>query len=173
MSRPADIPMPNQYTQTREQVREYWQARSARERLILGGGIALLSLAIVWLIAVQPALRTLRTAPVQLDQLDAQLQTLQRLAAESKTLRNPVQVSPEQAAAALKAATDRLGEGSRITVQGERATLSVTNASGPALQAWLLEARSAAHARAIDVQLTRNPQSNLSGSVIVSLGVGS
>ena len=94
------------------------------------------------------------------------------MAAESKTLRNPVQISPGQAATALKAATERLGEGARISIQGDRATLTLTGVSGQALRAWLGEARSAAHARAVDVQLVLKPQ-GYAGSVIVSLGAGS
>jgi general secretion pathway protein M len=165
-------PMPPQLAGLRNQAREFWRARAPRERLILGAAIFLVVFAVVWMLAVQPALRTLREAPLQLDRLDAQLQNMQRLAAESKTLRNPVQISPGQAVSALKAATERLGEGSQITIQGDRATLTLSGVSGPALRAWLSEARSAAHARAIDVQLLRNAQ-GYAGSVIVTFGAGS
>ena len=164
--------MPQQLAGLRAQASEFWRSRAPRERLILGVAMLLIGVAIVWMLAVQPALRTLREAPLQLDRLDAQLQQMQRLAAESKTLRNPVQISPGQAAVALKAATERLGEGSQIIIQGDRATLTLAGVSGPALRAWLSEARSAAHARAIDVQLLRNPQ-GYAGSVIVTFGAGS
>ena len=56
--------------------------------------------------------------------------------------------------------------------RGDRATLTLTGVSGPALRAWLSEARSAAHARAIDVQLLRNAQ-GYAGSVVVTFGAGS
>jgi len=48
----------------------------------------------------------------------------------------------------------------------------VNGAQGETLRAWLAEARSAAHVRPIDVQLTRSAQ-GYSGSVIVSFGAGS
>jgi len=166
------VAVPPQLASLRTQLRELWRSRAPRERLILGSLLILLAVAVVWLIAVQPALRTLREAPAQLDRLDAQLQQMQRMAAESKTLRNPIRISPGQAATSLKAATDRLGDGARITIQGDRATLVVTGVSGPALRAWLAEARTAAHARAVEVQLLRNPQ-GYAGSVIVTLGAGS
>ena len=60
-----------------------WAALPARERrLLLIAGSALLAL-IVWLAAIQPAWRTLRAAPAQLDTLEAQWQGMQRLAGEA------------------------------------------------------------------------------------------
>jgi general secretion pathway protein M len=161
-----------QLASLRAQARNYWRARAPRERLIIGSAALLVGAALVWLIAVAPALRTLREAPLKLDQLDAQLQLMRRLAAESKSLRDPVRIPPNQAAIALRASTERLGDGAQITIQGDRATLTLAGTSGPALRAWLSEARSAAHARAIEVQLLRNPQ-GYAGSVIVTFGVGS
>jgi general secretion pathway protein M len=166
------LALPPQLAGLRTQAQTFWHARAPRERLILGTAMLAIGVAIVWLIAVQPALRSVREAPAQLDQLDMQLQQMQRLALESKTLRDPVQIPPGQAASALKAATERLGDAARLTIQGDRATLTVTGVPGTALRAWLGEARSAAHARAIDVQLLRNPQ-GYAGSVIVSFGAGS
>ena len=164
--------LPPQLAGLRGQAQAFWRSRAPRERLILGTAMLLIGVAIVWLIAVQPALRSVREAPAQLDQLDAQLHQMQRLALESKSLRDPVQISPGQAESALKAATERLGDAARLTVQGDRATLTVTGVSGTALRAWLGEARSAAHARTIDAQLLRNPQ-GYAGSVIVTFGAGS
>ena len=166
------IALPPQLAGLRSQAQAFWRARAPRERLILGTAMLVIGIAIVWLIAVQPALRSVREAPAQLDQLDTQLHDMQRLALESKALRDPVQIPPGQAASALKAATERLGDAARLTVQGDRATLTVTGVSGAALRAWLGEARTAAHARAIEAQLLRNPQ-GYAGSVIVSFGAGS
>ena len=156
----------------RAQARERWRAFAPRERLALGAAFVLIGGFIVWSIAVQPAARTLREAPAQLDRLDAQLQQMQRLAAESKTLRGAASVSPAQAAAALKSATDRLADKGRILLQGDRATLTLNGVQADALRAWLSEARSAARARAVDVQLARSAQ-GYSGTVVVSFGGGS
>ncbi|WP_372527529.1 type II secretion system protein GspM [Piscinibacter sp.] len=156
----------------RAQARERWRAFAPRERLALGAAFVLIGGFIVWSIAVQPAARTLREAPAQLDRLDAQLQQMQRLAAESKTLRGAAPVSTAQAAAALKSATERLGDKGRILLQGDRATLTLNGVQADALRAWLSEARGAAHARAVDVQLARSAQ-GYSGTVVVSFGGGS
>ena len=168
MSNPS-FTLPPALASVRDQAAERWRASAPRERLAVGAVLALIGVYLVWAIALQPAWRTLRDAPAQLDRLDAQLQQMQRLAAESKTLRGTAPVSPSQAAVALKSATERLGERGRIVMQGDRATLTLTGVQGDALRAWLSQARSAAHARALDVQLTRSAQ-GYAGSVVVTLG---
>jgi general secretion pathway protein M len=130
---------------------------------------ALVGLAIVWLVAVQPAWRTVRSAPAEADALEAQWQHMQRLAAESKELRATPPVPPAQSAAALRAATERLGTQGRLTLAGERATLTLSGVSGAQLGAWLVETRSAARARVVEANLTRGPQ-GYNGSVVVALG---
>jgi len=165
------LTLPPALVQAREQLRTWWRTRVPRERLALGAAAAVLGLFIAWLLFVQPALRTLREAPARIDALDAQLQHTQRLAAESQGLRGVAAVSPAQAAAALKAATDRLGDKGRLSMQGDRASLTLTGVSPEALRSWLLEARSAARVRPSEAQLTRGPQ-GYSGSIVVMLTSG-
>lgn len=153
----------------RTQARERWAALAPRERLGVALGAALLALAALWLVAVQPAWRTLRSAPAEADALEAQWQQMQRLAAESRELRGTVPVSAAQSAEALRAATERLGAQGRLTVAGDRATLTLSGASGAQLAAWLAEVRSAARARVVEATLTRGPQ-GYNGSVVVALG---
>ena len=157
-------------TSLRQQAATWWQARTARERQAVVVVALVLGLFVVWSLFVQPALRTLREAPLQLDRLDAQYQQMQRIAGEAVTLRGATRVSPTQAAAALKAATDRLGANARLSMQGDRATLTLTGGvSAEALRAWLNEARSGARARPIDAQLQRGP-AGYSGSLGLTLG---
>jgi general secretion pathway protein M len=152
----------------RQQATQAWNARTRRERQALSVVGLVLVLFLVWILFVQPAWRSLGEAPAQLDRLDAQLQQMQRLAAESRELRGTTPVSPAQAAAALKAATDRLGDAGKISLQGDRATLTLNGANPEALRAWLNEARNAARARPVEAQLMRGPK-GYSGSMIVNL----
>ena len=153
----------------RQQGAAYWRSRAPRERFALGGGVVVLSLMVFWLLFVQPAWRTAREAPAQLDQFDRQLQLIQATAAEVKNLRAIAPVSSTQAAAALKAATDRLGEHARLSMQGDRATLTLTGVTSDALLSWLGEVRSAARARPIEASLSR-AQQGYNGTVLVTLG---
>ena len=154
----------------RQQANAWWQTRAPRERQAIVVVAIVVGLFVVWSLFVQPALRIATEAPAQIDQLDAQYQQMQRIAAEATTLRGATRVSPTQAAAALKAATDRLGANARLTQQGERATLTLTGGvSAEALRAWLNEARSGARARPVDAQLQRGP-TGYTGSVSLTLG---
>jgi general secretion pathway protein M len=94
---------------------------------------------------------------------------MQTLADESKQLRAVAPVNAEQATAALKAATDRLGSKGKLQLQGERAVLTLTAVEPSQLRQWLAEARSGARARPVEATLTRAPQ-GYSGSVTLALG---
>lgn len=153
----------------RELLSQRWKAFAPRERIGLCIALMLLGVFVVWLLAIQPAWRTLQRAPAQLDALDAQWQQMQLLASETRELRSAVPVPSAQAAAALRAATDRLAEKARLSVQGERATLTMTGLAAEQLGGWLAEARSAARARPIEASLTRSAQ-GYSGTLVVTLG---
>lgn len=166
------LALPPALAQSRDRARTWWRTRAPRERLALGLAGSVVGLFLVWLVFVQPAWRTLREAPPRLDALDAQLQQMQRLAAESQGLRGVAAVPQAQAAAALKAATDRLGDKGRLSLQGDRASLTLNGASPEALRGWLLEVRSAARVRPTEAQLSRGPQ-GYSGTIVVQLSTGS
>jgi general secretion pathway protein M len=169
IGRKVNLPTPVKALST--EASERWRALPPRERLGLTlAGIAI-GIAVLWMIAVGPALRTLRETPAQIDALDAQLQSMQRLAAEARDLRGAAPVAATQAALALKSATDRLGDKGRINMQGDRATLTLNGVTGDGLRAWLTEARSGARARPIEARLTRGPQ-GYAGTLVVSIGGG-
>jgi general secretion pathway protein M len=149
-----------------------WRALSPRDRQAARIAAAAVGLLLAWLLLVQPAWRTLREAPVQIDALDAQLQQMRRLANESRELRGTAPLPSAQSVSALQAATARLGERGRIVVAADRATLTLTGVSGDQLRDWLFEARSGARARPVEAQLTRGP-GGYSGSMVVTIGGGS
>jgi general secretion pathway protein M len=147
----------------------WWRTLPARDRSLAVLAGAVLVLFLVWLLVLQPALATLRLAPVEMDRLELQLQTMQRLAAESAELRATPPVNPEQAQAALKAATERLGDKAKISLQGDRAVLTLNGAGTEALRGWLAEARSGARARPLEANLMRSG-SGYSGTLVVAVG---
>jgi general secretion pathway protein M len=156
----------------KQQARAFWRSRAARERQALAlGGVALVAV-LVWLIFVQPAWRTVSQAPAHLDRLDHQLQQLQAMSDEVRALRSVSPISAPQAAAALRAATTRLGEQARLSLQGDRASVTFTAVDSDDLRDWLNEVRSAARARPIEASLSRVAD-GYSGTVVVILGGGS
>lgn len=164
----ARLSLPPALLQRREQFRQYWRTRAPRERLALTAMAAVLGIAIGWMLFVQPAWNSLRETPAQLDELDAQLQQMQRLAAEAQTLRGVAAVSTGQATAALRAATERLGDKGRLSLLGDRASLTLNGVPPEALRGWLIEARSAARARPVEATLTR-AGNGYSGTLVVQL----
>lgn len=147
----------------------WWRALPQRDRNLAALGGTVLLLFLLWLLVLQPALSTLRQAPAEMDRLDLQLQTMQRLAAESAELRATPPVNPEQAQAALKAATERLGDKAKISLQGDRAVLTLNGAGTEALRGWLAEARSGARARPLEANLLRSG-AGYSGTLVVAVG---
>jgi general secretion pathway protein M len=164
--------LPPSITGARQQAGQFWQARAPRERqLIVAMAIAVAAL-MVWMIAIQPALRTLREAPVELARLDQQWQQTQLAAFESEGLRNATPVPPAQAAEALRAATERLGSQAKLVIQGDRATVTFTGVAFEDLRAWLGEARSGARARPVEAQLLK-AAAGYSGSIAVVMASAS
>jgi general secretion pathway protein M len=166
------VTLPPAMAALRTQARAAWRSMAPRERVALAVGIGVLVLFLGWLVFVGPAWRTLRSAPVELDRLESQLQQMQRLATDARNLRGAAPIATTQAVESLRIATARLGDRGSITFQGDRATLTLNGVSGEALRDWLGEARSGARARPVDVQLTRHPQ-GYAGLVVVTLGAGS
>jgi general secretion pathway protein M len=160
------LPAPGASVRTR--FGAWWAGRQPRERAMLGAGAALVLAALLWMLFVAPPLRVAREAPPQIARLEAELQRMQRLSGEITGLRGTTPVTQAQAGAALKAATDRLGDKAKLMLLGDRATLTLTGASPTAFQAWLVEARSGARARPLEVQLNRGTV-GLSGTVTVGL----
>ena len=156
----------------RELARQWWAGLARRERRLITAAVTLVMLALLWWVALAPALRTLQLAPVQIDAAEGQLQQMQKLASEARDLRAVTPVPADQAANVLKAATARLGDKGRLSLQGDRAVLTVAGVSSVALRDWLSEARSGARARPIEANLSRGT-SGLTGTVVVGMGVGS
>jgi general secretion pathway protein M len=142
-----------------------------RERVALTWAVAALLILTVFWLGMRPAWRTLQIAPQQLNQLDAQLQHMNQLAAQAKLLRAAPAVSSNQSAESLKAATDRLGAAAKLNLQGDRATVGLTGVSPEALAEFLREVRSVARARVTEAQLSR--RGTLYGGTVVLTLVGS
>jgi general secretion pathway protein M len=153
----------------RSQFAQRWNALAVRERVMVAAMAGALAFLVVWLAAVRPAWRTLEQAPAQRAQADAQLFAMQALADEARQLRALPPVPQGQAEQVLKSATERLGAKGKLTVQAERATLTLTGATGEDIRQWLTEARGGARARPLEATLTRAGD-GYNGTLIVAIG---
>ena len=134
-----------------------WKALAPREQnLVLAAG-GIVALALVWWVALAPALATLRQAPELHRKLDLQLQHMQRLQAEAQQLQAQPQTSPSDAVGALRTAlTQRLGTAAQMNVLGDRVTVTLKAAPADAPAEWLALARTNARAVTADAPLARS-----------------
>jgi general secretion pathway protein M len=158
-----------QWQTARTQASAAWRARAPRERIALAVAASMLIVLVVWLLLVAPALATLRSAPQQLEALETQLLQMRGMAAEVRELRNTTPVAAAQAGLAIKAAAERHGDKVRLTLQADRALVTLINISPEQLRALLVEVRSAARARPVEAQLTRGA-GGYSGTLVFNVG---
>lgn len=138
----------------------WWPELAPREqRMVIVAG-ALVVLALVWWVALAPALRTLATAPAAHAELDAQLQQMAALQIQAKALQAQPRANREDALRALETSVRQgLGPNAQIQVAGAGAgegvlvTLRATPADG--LAQWLAQARGNARAVPREAHLIR------------------
>ena len=137
-------------------LRQHWAQSSAREKTLLRVGGALVAAALLWWVAINPALRTLRDTQVRGPALQAQMQTMLQLQARAQALQAQPKLPAADSKALLEAALPTLGTSARMTVNGERATVTLEGSSADALAQWLAQVRLNAHARPFEMHITQS-----------------
>lgn len=134
-----------------------WKALAPREQnLVLAAG-AIVALALLWWVAMAPALATLRAAPARHAELDTQVQRMLTLQAEAQQLQSAPRSNPTDSVGTLRTAlTQRLGPAGQLNVVGDRVTVVLKGAPADGLAQWLAQARSNAHASPVEARLVRN-----------------
>ncbi|TWD88495.1 general secretion pathway protein M [Variovorax beijingensis] len=141
-----------------EQLRARWAALELRERRMVAIAAVLVSLALLWWIALAPALRTLAAAPAEHAQLDAQLQQMAMLQNRAKALQAQPRLNRDDALRALETSVrESLGTNAQLmTASGDgAATLTMRATPAEAVAQWLAQARGNAHAVPREAHLTR------------------
>ena len=134
-----------------------WQTLSPREQRLLSFGAVLLAMAVMWWLALAPALRTVREAPAQQAALDAQWQELKDLQAQAQSLQQQPRMTQAEALRALQNSTTQLlGNSAQIQTLGERSTVTLKAVPAPALASWLAQVRTQARAVPVQAQLLRS-----------------
>jgi general secretion pathway protein M len=135
----------------------YWrQLKMSEKRLILTAFWLILA-ALLWWLAIAPALKTIKEAPAQHRALDTQLQSMRALSAEAKNLQNQPKLGLDEAQKALQSAvTQRFGSAAQLNLTGERANLTLKNANPQELALWLTQARVNARALPSEAKLSKS-----------------
>lgn len=147
-----------------------WRALATREKSLVAGAAALVGFALLWWIVLGPALTTLRSADRQHREFDAQLAHMVALQTQARTLQNLPQQSHEEALRLLETSVrQRLGLAARMTIAGERVTLTLAGVAPDALAQWLNQARVTARAVPSDARLARNAGGSWDGTLVLTL----
>lgn len=123
----------------KDQLALYWLARTEQEQKYLAAGGAVVVLALVYALLIDPAVSGRARLQRELPQLRQQAARLQSMAAEAAELaRQPApQVTPMTREAMLASLATRSIVPGTLTVAGENARLQVSNVSFANLYAWL------------------------------------
>lgn len=141
---------------TREVLRARWAAMAPRERQLVTGAVVLVMLALVWWVALAPALGTLSAARTEHARLNAQLQQMSTLQAQAKALQALPRANHDESLRALESSVRQsLGTSAQVVNAGDAANVSMRAAPADVLAQWLAAARSNARAVPREVHLTR------------------
>jgi general secretion pathway protein M len=151
-----------------------WQGLPQRQRQWATAGLLILAAALLWWIALQPALTTLRTASAQRQALDLQLHAMRQLQAEATAMRATNQPLPalrrdEAQQALTEAVRQHLGESARLAPGPKDTTLTLEGVSGQALAQWLAQARIEARTLPTQAHLERQAGGTWKGQMTLAL----
>lgn len=155
------------------QWRSHLQALPEKDRTrIQFLGLVLIGI-LLWFGNIAPAWKTYQEAPVQLAQLEKQTESLKALQAQAIALQKAPRIKVQDATALLQqSATEILGNGAKLNVEANQATLTLTSVSAEGLAQFLAAARTQAHALPIEAKLQKNKtgsQEVWRGTLILSL----
>jgi general secretion pathway protein M len=152
-----------------QKLRLWWEQRLPRERNVLLIGGAIVGIALVWWMALAPALRTLAGYEVRQSANDAQLRTMLDLQAQAQALQSQPKLSAADAGQALQTSVQlAFGSQADIAMSGGAATVTLRGVSPQALAQWLTNVRVQAHTVPTTARLNRSA-SGWSGTVQVGL----
>ena len=158
----------------RAQVIRRWQALSLREQRSIAVLGALLAVLLFWVIAIAPALNTLRDSDNRRTQIGQQQAHMLALQTQAQALQTRVPLSRDEALRQLQSLTPQ-GQ-IQLNVQGERVSVQLKAVPAATLAQWLSQARSQAQALPVEAHLTRsnsgtNPNATVTwdGNLVLSL----
>lgn len=151
-----------------------WASLAAREKTMVAGAGLVVGLALLWWVALAPALQTLRAADAQHAQVDAQLQSMRLLAAEATALRGQRTLGYEESLRNLENSVKQtFGAAATLSVSDTRASLTLKGVSADALAQWLSQARINARVVPSEARLQRNNAGAAAGAAAPALAPSS
>ncbi len=149
-------------------LRIWWAARAAREQWMLGAAAALVGGALVYSVALAPALRVAAAHAATGARLQAQWQTMVQLQAQAQALQSQPRPTADTVRSALQASVQPLGTQADVAMRADGARVNLRNIDAQTLATWLANARTQAGSVPLQANLTRTGTA-WSGSLLMSL----
>jgi len=138
------------------QVKAWWEALSSRDKRMIRVAAALLIFVLLWLLALQPAIRTIRSFESAQRTQEAKLQQMLNLQSQAQSMQNLPLVSQAAAVTELEISIEQtFGNRAEIIFNGNNATVNVRAISPEDLAKWLNNIRTNSRTVAIQARLTR------------------
>lgn len=132
-------------------------------------GAVMVAATLLWILALAPAVRTLRSFNATRLQLDDDLQNMLRLQAQAQTLQSIPRLPTAVASQALRESVQKaFDKNADFTMSAGSATVTLRGVSADTLAQWLMSARTQAHSAPLQAKL-RNTPTGWSGSLQMSL----
>lgn len=139
---------------------------STREKLFVLLALYLLIIAFIWLVLVSPAFQILKNFTSENLALDKEIQVMQKLAQEAKTLQSEPKETPSNFEASLKTLSENITPGKVTTASSaEKITVTLNAVNAQNLAKWLEALRIELHNKPIETQL-QFQQGNWTGVVV-------
>lgn len=147
----------------------WWRLRAPREQTLLAASLALVLLALLWMLALAPALKTLRQHDARVTSLQTELARMQALEVQARQLQATSAPGGDSAQQALQTQTSSLlGKQAELSLRLGGANATLRAVSPLALGRWLAAIRTEARAKVVQARLQRTPE-GWSGSIQLSL----
>jgi general secretion pathway protein M len=138
------------------QVKAWWEALSSRDKRMIRVAAVLLIFVLLWLLALQPAIRTIRSFESAQRTQETKLQQMLNLQSQAQSMQNLPLVSQAAAVTALEISIEQtFGNRAEIIFNGNNATVNVRAISPEDLAKWLNNIRTNSRTVAIQARLTR------------------
>ncbi len=148
-----------------------WQASSRREQGLVLSAIAVVGVALLWWVALAPALAVLKTADALRQSQDVEFQHMQRLQQQARTLMAQPTLNEIEARRALEGSLKILGESAGIGTQMDRLVITLKGAQAQPLVQWLANVRQNVQLVPQETRLKRNPAGSWDGTVVFVIPV--
>ena len=145
-----------------------WNAFAPRERSLVAGAALLIVIALLWWVGIAPALAKIRVAREAAPQVQVQLQLMRAQAAEAASLKAQRSLSYDESLRALESSVKTLGAGASLSVNNERASVSLRAVSGDALAQWLAQVRANARLVPSELKLQKSAASSSTATAAVT-----